>query len=64
MWLCTINDKPSIASTRGYWLPVVTTAAAVIGTNDALSNLSKAQWFEPCDFEGGGKVVGSFTVPL
>ena len=25
---------------------------------------SNAQWYEPCDFEGGGKGVGSFTVPL
>jgi hypothetical protein len=42
----------------------VTKAAAVNGTRLAERRRSNAQWYEPCDFEGGGNVVGSFTVPL
>jgi len=53
-----------MASIIGYWLPVVTTAAAVSGTREAERRRSKDQWYDPCDLEGVGNVVGSLTVPL
>lgn len=43
---------------------MVTYAVTVKGTRLAERSRSKAQWYEPCVLEGGGKVVGSFTVPL
>lgn len=48
----------------GWGVVEVTKAAAVSGTRDAERMRSNAQWYEPCDFEGGGKVVGSLTDPL
>lgn len=59
-----MREMPSRPSMRGYWLPVVTTAAAVIGTKEAERIRSNAQWYDPCVLEGVGKVVGSFTVPF
>ena len=37
-----------------YELPVVTIAAPVIGTREADRIRSNAQWYEPCDLDGGG----------
>lgn len=42
----------------------VTAAEMVSGTSEAERMRSNAQWYEPCDLEGGGKVVASLTVPL
>lgn len=53
-----------MASIIGYWLPVVTTAAAVSGTSEAESRRSNDQWYDPCDLDGVGNDVGSLTVPL
>lgn len=64
IWLCITNDTPRIPSNIGNWLGLTANAAIVIGTNPAERRRSNAQWYDPCDFDGGGKVVGSFTVPL
>jgi hypothetical protein len=58
-----IKETPSMPSRRGYAVPLVAKAAPVRGRRDAARRRSKAQWYEPCDLEGGGKVVGSFTDP-
>ena len=55
---------PRSPSRRGAGEPEVTKAAVVSGTRPAARRRSKDQWYEPCDLDGGGKVVGSFTVPL
>ena len=55
---------PRSPSRSGAGEPEVTKAAVVSGTRPAARRRSKDQWYEPCDLDGGGKVVGSFTVPL
>ncbi len=55
---------PSRPSRSGVDEPEVTKAAPVRGTRPAASRRSKVQWWEPCDLFAGGKVVGSFTLPL
>ncbi len=64
MWLWTMRLTPRSPSRRGADEPEVTKAAVVSGTRPAARRRSKDQWYEPCDLDGGGNVVGSFTVPL
>jgi hypothetical protein len=64
MWLCMTSVTPSRPSSSGAGLPLVATAAAVMGTSAAERRRSKDQWYEPCGLDGGGNGVGSFTVPL
>lgn len=64
IWLCMIRVTPRKASMRGKSLDDVAKAAPVIGTREAERRRSKDQWYAPWERDGGGKGVGSFTVPL
>jgi len=41
------KETPKIPSRRGKAEPLVTNAAPVIGTREAASSLSNAQWYDP-----------------
>jgi hypothetical protein len=64
MWLCIMRLAPRSSSRRDAGEQKVTKAAVVSGTRPAARRHSKDQRHEPWDLDGGGKVVGSFTVPL
>jgi hypothetical protein len=61
---CMMSVTPRMPSSSGAVLPLVTNAAAEIGTRPAQSRRSKDQWYEPWARDGGGNDVASFAVPL
>lgn len=49
---------------RGVGEPGVTKATVVSRTRPAARRCSKDHWYEPCDLDGGRKVIELFAMPL